>query len=247
MERWGRRATARFGRGICGALVLAMPAAAALADDDPEAAGIDRRFDLAFGIMVASDYVDGAGSKSGGKPVVRVYVEPRFGPFFAGVAMANVDLRDPPDRARLETKIYGGLRYRLEPLQLKLTVGRTIYAGLPSENATSLELEAEAELSERLEVEAEVEHKVEQQEWEIRAGLAFKAFEKTYLLAGVGREFGEDTATFWMAGMRYRINDSLSATLAYHGSQADYHKIVGSLSFDTSINRLAGRPSDGAD
>lgn len=95
-------------------LILAVVGGApALAQGTVEA---DRwRLDMAFGAKVATDYNFRGISQSARFASVQGYVEPRFGPFYAGAWLYSVTL---PTRPLAEVDLYAGLRFPIGPVTL---------------------------------------------------------------------------------------------------------------------------------
>ena len=84
------------------------------------------QFDVAFGLLGATNYISRGITNSGNNPTIQGYVEPSFGPLYVSVWSSNVDFG--PDYIGAEIDVGAGVRPEFGPLKLDFGYVHYFYA-----------------------------------------------------------------------------------------------------------------------
>lgn len=214
----------------------------ALADEMSDAFS---KADLAFGATLTSNYIFRGATQTDDNPAAQGYIEGSLGFFYAGAWASNVDFgEDEPDD--FEYDLYAGIRPEFGDLSLDLGYVRYNY---DSTGFCCGELYAKAnyKVAETFSAGGEFYfNPVADTSWAV-AKSGFSGLPWELALSGqIGTDFGtlgEEKDKFaWDVGVsRAFLDDAVTFDIRYHDSNFDPARIVGSVSFETSILTLSGK------
>jgi len=224
------------------------------------AGGLGDDFDIAFGAGVASDYVSGGISQTGGKPAVQGYVEANYGIFYAGTWASNVDFGDPD----VEIDLYAGIRPETDSAAFDLGYVHYFYAEDTSPDYGAIIASAEYYATDSLTVGGNIEVAPDYSQmgdysfW--AEGTVDYALPANFgVSGGLGWQYYASSLDLpdywtWNAGVYWTWKEALTVDLRYIGSDlsrgqcaalmsrnACGNRFLASVSVDTALSTLLGK------
>lgn len=215
--------------------------------------------DLSVGIAITSDYISRGITNSDSKPAIQAYLEPSYGPIYAGVWTSNVDYGEGFEGAEIDTS-FG---FRAEIGATSVDIGYVHYFYAPEDTSpdygeffakASVELPAGATAIGQIYFAPDYNQSGTTSTF-VAGGIEVPVVENFNVYGGAGYQFFEDSSVpeqfAWMLGASYswkmltfdlrywdtNLSDKECIERSGFADGCD-ERVVGTISFDTSRSDL---------
>jgi uncharacterized protein (TIGR02001 family) len=219
------------------------------ADETASQEEIQTAIDVAFGATFTTNYIFRGTTQTDDDPALQGYVEASYGIVYAGAWASNVNFGED-ETDNIEVDLYAGIRPEFGDLSLDVGYVRYLYDDT-GDCCGELYAKATYAFTETFSLGGEYYYDTEAKTSWAAAKAEVGGLPWDLAASGsIGTDFGTltdeeedgETKYAWDAGLSKTFADeTVTLDLRYYDSNQDPARIVGSISFDTSLSALTGK------